>query len=232
MQVSVIIPALNEEACIGPVLSDIPSQSVDEVIVVDGGSTDRTVEIAQALGARVIHEPRRGYGRACATGAAAAQGDILLFLDADGADDPTQIPDLVAPILAGQADMVLGSRLRSQSLPGAMLWHQKLGNQLAAWLLRRLYHLPLSDLSPLRAVKRERLLELDMTEMTFGWPTEMIVKAARQGWQIMEKPVRHRPRQGGRSKISGTLRGTVLATYHILWSIFHHARPWKRRDRH
>jgi len=222
LSVAVIIPALNEEESIGQVLAAIPTDVIDEIIVVDGGSRDDTVAIAQAGGARVVHEPQRGYGRACATGAAAAQGDVVLFLDADGADDPAQIPDLLAPILGGQADMVLGSRLAGEIAPGAMPWHQRFGNWLAARLIRHLYGLPLTDLSPFRAVRRELLLRLEMKEMTYGWPTEMIVKAARRGWRVVEMPVRYRPRLGGRSKISGTVRGTALATYYILWTIFYH----------
>jgi glycosyltransferase involved in cell wall biosynthesis len=198
---------------------------VDEVIVVDGDSRDGTADIAEAAGARVIREPRRGYGRACAAGAAAARGDILIFLDADGADDPRQIPDLMAPVLSGDADLVLGSRLAGDIQSGAMPWHQRLGNWLAAQLIRRLYGLGLTDLSPLRAVRSETLRTLGMEEMTHGWPTEMIVKAARSGWRVSEVPVRYRPRLGGRSKISGTLRGTVLAAYHILRTILRYSRP-------
>ncbi len=180
--------------------------------------------IARAANATVICEPRRGYGLACATGVAATEGDIVLFLDADGADDPGQIPDLLAPLLAGRADMVLGSRLAGDIAPQAMPWHQRFGNWLAGWLIRRLYGLQLTDLGPFRAVARQSLLELDMREMTYGWPTEMIVKAARRGWRVVEVPVRYRPRLGGRSKISGTVRGTALATYHILQAIFRYAR--------
>jgi len=222
LSVTVIIPALNEEESIGQVLAAIPSGVIDEIIVVDGGSSDGTAAIARAGGARIVHEPQGGYGRACAAGVAAAQGDVVLFLDADGADDPGQIPDLVVPILAGRADMVLGSRLAGEIAPGAMPWHQRFGNRLAAWLIRHLYGLPLTDLSPFRAVNRELLLGLGMEEMTYGWPTEMIVKAARQRWRIVETPVRYGPRLGGRSKISGTVRGTALATYYILWTIFYH----------
>jgi glycosyltransferase involved in cell wall biosynthesis len=224
LSISVIIPALNEEESIGRVLAAIPTGVADEIIVVDGGSDDGTVAIARAGGARVLHEPRRGYGRACAAGVVAARSDIVLFLDADGADDPGQIPDLLASILAGQADMVLGSRLAGEIAPGAMPWHQRFGNWLAAWLIRHLHGLPLTDLSPFRAVHRELLLGLEMEEMTYGWPTEMIVKAARRRWRVVETPVRYRPRLGGRSKISGTVRGTALATYHILWTIFRHTR--------
>jgi glycosyltransferase involved in cell wall biosynthesis len=223
LSVSVVIPALNEGASIGQVLAAIPRDKVEEIIVVDGGSTDDTAAIARAADARVIHESRRGYGRACAAGVAAADGDILLFLDADGADDPAQIPDLLAPILAGEADVALGSRLAGKMAPDAMPWHQRFGNWLAAQLIRWLYGLPLTDLSPFRAIRRESLLALGMEEMTYGWPTEMIVKAARTGWRIVEVPVHYRPRSGGRSKISGTVRGTVLAAYHILRAIFRYA---------
>ena len=224
LSVSVVIPALNEEESIGHVLAGIPDGAVDEVIVVDGGSTDSTVAIAQASGALVVSELRRGYGRACAAGVEVAEGDTLLFLDADGADDPSQIPDLLTPILDGRADMVLGSRLAGEMAQDAMPWQQRAGNLLAAWLIRRLYGLPLTDLSPFRAVRRESLRQLAMADMTYGWPTEMIVKAARRRWRIVEVPVRYRARLGGRSKISGTLRGTTLAAYHILWTVFRYAR--------
>ena len=224
LSVTVVIPALNEEESIGHVLAAIPAESVDEVIVVDGGSSDGTVALAEAGGARVVHEGLRGYGHACASGVAAARSDVVVFLDGDGADDPTQIPDLLAPILNGQADLVLGSRLGGEIAPDAMGWHQRFGNWLAAWLICRLYGLGLTDLSPFRAVGRQILLELGMEDMTYGWPTEMIVKAARAGWRVVEVPVRYRPRLGGRSKISGTVRGTTLATYHILSTIFRYVR--------
>jgi glycosyltransferase involved in cell wall biosynthesis len=221
--ISVVIPALNEEASIAVVLAAIPLDAVGEIVVVDGGSSDRTVEIAQAGGARVICEPRRGYGRACAAGVVAVESDVIVFLDADGADDPMQIPELLAPILAGRADMVLGSRMSGEMAADAMPRHQRFGNWLSAWFIRRLYGLPITDLAPFRAVDREKLLSLEMSEMTYGWPTEMIVKAARRGWRVVELPARYRPRLGGRSKISGTLKGTLLATYYILWTIFRYA---------
>ncbi|MCU0520619.1 MAG: glycosyltransferase, partial [Anaerolineae bacterium] len=159
--------------------------------------------------ARVLHEPRRGYGRACATGLGGAHGDVVVFLDGDAADDPAQIPILLASISSGEADVVLGSRLAGEMQPGA-----------------RLYGLRLTDLGTFRAVRRQALLELDMQEMTYGWPTEMIVKAARRGLRVIEVPVRYRARQGGRSKISGTVRGTVLAAYHILGTVLRFAR-WR-----
>ncbi|UCC65617.1 MAG: glycosyltransferase family 2 protein [Anaerolineae bacterium] len=223
MSISVIIPALNEEESIGQVLAEIPAKVVDEVLVVDGGSKDDTVAIARASGAKVVHEPRRGYGRACATGLAAAHGQVVVFVDGDGADDPTQIHELVAPLLEEQAEMALGSRLAGQVETGAMPWHKWFGNWLSAGLIRILYGLQLTDLSPFRAVVRQQLLDLHMREMTYGWPTEMIVKAARRGWRVVEMPARYRPRLGGRSKISGTFKGTVLATYYILWTILRHA---------
>ncbi len=224
MQISVILPALNEAESIPQVLAEIPRLPGLEILVVDGGSSDGTPALAEKGGARVIHEPRRGYGQACYTGVLAAQGEMVAFLDADGADDPRQLLELVEPLLRGEADMVLGSRLAGGVPAGAMPWHQRAGNWLAAGMIHRLYGLPLTDLSPFRAVRRQKLLALNMVEMTYGWPTEMIVKAARSGWRIRELPVRYRLRLGGRSKISGTLRGTVLATYFILNTILRYAR--------
>lgn len=228
MRTSIIIPALNEAEAIEQVLAELPGALLPgreiEVVVVDGGSTDGTPALARQAGATVIHEPRRGYGRACAAGALAARGEILVFMDADGADDPARLADLVAPLAAGSADLVLGSRLAGRLQAGAMPWHQRFGNWLSAALIHRLYGLPLTDLSPFRAVRRDRLLELGMQEMTYGWPTEMITRAIRRSWRIVEVPVEYRPRLGGRSKISGTLRGTVLATYYILSTIVRYAR--------
>jgi glycosyltransferase involved in cell wall biosynthesis len=224
MTVSVIIPAWNEAESIASVLAEIPSEFVNEVLVIDGGSTDGTPEIAAACGARVLIEPRRGYGRACATGAAAANGQFLVFLDADGADDPRYIPDLLSPVQTGTADMVLGSRLAGRMQKGAMPWHQRRGNWFCAGLIHMLYGAHLTDLSPFRAVRKNRLVELNMLEMTYGWPTEMIVKAARRRWRLVEVPVDYRARLAGKSKISGTVKGTLLATWFILTVIARYAR--------
>ena len=223
MNTTIIIPTLNEAETLGGVLAAIPPSLAAEILVVDGGSTDGTPAIAEAGGARLISEPRRGYGRACAAGVCATKGEIVVFLDADGADDPRQLPELVAPLVSGQAEMALGSRLAGQIEPGAMLWHQKAGNWLSAWLIQNLYGLPITDLSPFRAVLRAELLKLDLQDMTYGWPTEMIVKAARNSWRIRELPVNYHRRQGGQSKISSTWRGSLLATYHILNVILRYA---------
>lgn len=218
------MPALNEEVTIAGVIAAVPRDVVDCVIVVDNGSTDATAETAQAAGARVIREPQRGYGAACYAGTrAATDADVLVFLDADGADDPAEISRLVDPIVAGQADLVVGSRARGEREPGALLPHARFGNWLAAQLMRWLYGLRVTDLGPFRAVRRPVLQALDMQEMTYGWPTEMMVKAAKRGYRVLEVPVSYRRRAGGESKVSGTLRGTVLAAYYILGTTIRYA---------
>jgi glycosyltransferase involved in cell wall biosynthesis len=217
MNVAVVIPALNEAGCIGALVRAALAQPVAEVVVVDNGSADGTAAAARAAGARVVAEPRRGYGYACRAGAEAAeQAGVLVFLDGDYSFLPEEIPRLLAPLQAGAADLVLGSRALGQIEAGAMPPQQRFGNWLVARLMRRLYRLPLTDLGPYRAVRGELLRALDMREMTYGWPTEMIVKAARRRARIVEVPVRYQSRRAGRSKVSGTLRGTVLAGYVIL----------------
>ncbi len=219
MQISVIIPVLNEADSIAQVLGAIPSMEGLEVLVVDGGSTDGSADIARSAGAVVLHEARPGYGQACASGSAAALGKILVFMDGDGADNPSFLPDLVAPLAGDHADLVLASRLAGRLPAGAMPWHQRAGNRLAAGCINRLYHQSLTDLGPFRALRRDDIDKLNMSEMTYGWPVEMIVKAARLGWRMVEVPVDYRPRLGGKSKISGTLRGSLLAAYFILRTI-------------
>jgi glycosyltransferase involved in cell wall biosynthesis len=216
VRVSVVIPTHNEADAIAHVLADLPTDLVSEVLVVDSNSTDGTPEIASKLGARVIPESRRGYGRACLTGLAAASNpDIVVFLDGDYSDRPAELPILLAPIIDGRADITIGSRLGKQSTPGAMPWHAAFGNHLAAFLIRRLYGARITDLGPFRAARIDVLRRLDLQETTYGWAVEMILKGALQGFRIVEVPVSYYPRIG-KSKISGTLKGTVGAAWFIL----------------
>lgn len=224
MTVCVIIPALNEAESIGVVLAAIPAGLAAEVIVVDNGSTDDTAARALAAGARVVREDRRGYGFACAAGVAATQADIMVFLDADLSDYPEEMAALLAPIQSGQADLVLGSRFLAGNLSRSVMPpQQRFGNWLASRLMQRLYRIPVTDLSPFRAVRRDVLLALDMREMTYGWPTEMMVKAARRDYRLTEIAVRYRARYAGRSKVSGTVRGALLAAYYILGTTLRYA---------
>jgi glycosyltransferase involved in cell wall biosynthesis len=189
---------------------------VTEVLVVDSNSTDGTPVIAAKMGARVLHEPRRGYGRACLTGLAAAnRPDIVVFLDGDYSDRPAELPLLLAPILEGRADITIGSRLGKQSRRGAMPWHAAFGNHLAAFLIRLFYGLKISDLGPFRAGRADVLHRLELQEQTYGWAVEIILKGRLAGFRIAEVPVSYYPRIG-KSKISGTLRGTVGAAWFIL----------------
>jgi glycosyltransferase involved in cell wall biosynthesis len=213
LHVSLIIPALNEADCLAQLLSEVPVNQLHQVIVVDNGSTDDTAGVAREAGAYVIEEPRRGYGFACAAGAADAEGDVLIFMDGDGSFVPVELVSLVAPIARDEADLVLGARRFQTSKSDVMPHHQRFGNLLFAWLLRRRYGLALTDLGPFRAIRRDLLLELDMQEHTYGWPLEMIIKTARARKRILEVPVTYRPRIAGQSKVGGTLRGTVLAAY-------------------
>ena len=224
--VTVIIPALNEAGNIRQLVQEVRAATPVEVIVVDNGSTDSTAREAKAAGAKVISEPRRGYGYACAAGVAAVQNaEVLVFMDGDYSFAPADLPSLLSPILADRADMVLGSRERGHIAPGAMPSHQRFGNWLVSRLMNALYGLSITDLGPYRAIRRSLLSELDMREMTYGWPTEMIVKSARRGARIVEVPVSYHNRRFGQSKVSGTVRGTVLAAWYILGVTFRYA--WK-----
>ena len=226
-----IIPARNEEGAIGKVVAALPRDLVRRVIVVDNGSTDRTADVARAAGATVVPLTQPGYGRACATGVAAAGGaEIILFLDGDYSDFPEEAHLLLAPILANEADLVIGSRLRGRREPGALPPHQLFGNWLVSGLMRLLYGVQVTDLGPFRAIRAELLASLGMEQMTYGWPSEMMVKSARRGARIGEVPVSYRKRIG-RSKISGTVRGTILATYYIFGVTLRYALP-NRRGRH
>ena len=219
MRVSVVIPTHNEAQSIGRVLADLPTELVTEVLVVDSNSTDGTPEIASKMGARVLHEPRRGYGRACLTGLAAASSpDVIVFLDGDYSDRPDELTLLLTPIFDGRADITLGSRLGKQNVHGALPWHAAFGNRVAAVLIRFLYGLRISDLGPFRAGRADVLRGLDLQENTYGWAVEIILKGTLAGFRIVEVPVSYYPRIG-KSKISGTLRGTVGAAWFILFLI-------------
>ena len=216
MRVSVIIPTHNEAQAIQRVLADLPPDLTTEVIVVDSNSQDGTPDIAARMGARVIREPRRGYGRACLTGLAAADSpDIVVFLDGDYSDRPSELPILLAPIVEGRADITLGSRLQDGCSAGALPWHQVLGNRLAASLIRSLYRVQITDLGPFRAGRANVLRQLALEETTYGWAVEMILKGALGGLRVVEVPVSYYPRIG-KSKISGTLKGTLGAAWFIL----------------
>lgn len=221
-RIIVIIPALDEEEAIGLVLAEIP-KVVSEVIVVDNGSSDRTAEVARAAGARVVEEPRRGYGQACLAGIAAADGaDVLVFLDADHSDYPEQLVRVLAPIRSGDADLVIGSRSLGRRAPGAHPWHAVLGTRLSVGLMNRVAGTRASDLGPFRAITAAALGRLDMRDRDFGWTVEMQLKAARCGLRVVEVPVDYRPRVG-RSKVSGTVSGSVRAGAKILGAIARHA---------
>ena len=223
--VSVIIPALNEAGNINQLVQEVLATAPVEVIVVDNNSTDATAREARQAGARVVFEPRKGYGYACAAGLAeAGQADVVVFLDGDYSFSPADLPVLLAPILGGKADFVLGSRELGNIAPGAMPSHQRFGNWLVSRLMNALYGLCITDLGPYRAINRQTLIRFKMQEMTFGWPTEMMVKAARGAVRIAEVPVTYQSRRSGHSKVSGTLRGTVLAAWQILRVTFRYAR--------
>lgn len=225
-RISVIIPAHNEAQAIGLVLAEIPTGLVQEIIVVDNNSSDDTSAVARAAGATVLREPRPGYGYACLAGmayafgkATAEQPEIVVFLDGDHSDYPEQLPDLLAPLLHGAADLVIGSRALGERERGALLPQQRFGNWLATRLLRLRYGGHFTDLGPFRAIGAPALLGLQMADKTYGWTVEMQIKAARQGLRTVEVPVRYR-RRIGTSKVSGTVRGTLGAGYKILWTIF------------
>ena len=218
-RVSVVIPALNEEQSLPLVLAALPTELVSEVIVVDNGSTDATARVAADAGARVVSQPRRGYGSACLAGIAAAdRPDVVAFLDADFSDRPEELGLVLAPILAGRADLVVGSRVLGRRERGALLPHARFGNFLATSLIRIFFGVPFTDLGPFRAIRADRLRDLEMADPDFGWTVEMQVKAARGGLRCVEVPVSYRRRVGA-SKISGTVVGTIGATRKILGTI-------------
>jgi glycosyltransferase involved in cell wall biosynthesis len=218
-RVAAIIPVLDEQGAIAAVLAAIPRGWVDQIIVVDGGSRDLSVDVARAAGATVLVERERGYGRACAKGAAAAIEDgaeILVFLDGDGSDRPEAIPSLVQPILDGKYDFVIGSRTRGTREKGSMGAHQVLAGRTIGAAVGLIYGAYFTDMCAFRAIRASALRRLGMREMTYGWNLEMQMRAARAGLRILELPVPHDRRRAGRSKVAGTIRGSIRASLRIL----------------
>lgn len=220
LTVAFVVPALNEEDVIAGQVTEILAVAaqpdlpviVARVLVVDNGSTDQTAARAAAAGAEVISEPRRGYGRACLSGVEAAAGcDLIVLMDGDRSDQPAELPRLLAPLLAGEADLVIGSRTQGDAEPGSLTPQQRVGNRVATLLLWALFGVRVTDIGPFRVIRRRDLLGLSMREMTYGWSVEMIARGVRRGLRIREVPVSYRKRAGGESKVSGTLRGSVRA---------------------
>jgi glycosyltransferase involved in cell wall biosynthesis len=228
-QIGVVIPALDEERAIGRVVDAIPDW-VDDVVVVDNGSTDGTARVAAEHGARIVNEPRRGYGAACRAGidglprpGSPGAADIVVFVDGDFSDDPREMDALVAPILDRGADLVIGSRVLGARERGALSIQQRFGNALTCALMRVLHGARYTDLGPFRAIRREALDALALDNAGFGWTVQMQVRAARQGLRTTEVPVRYRRRAAGKSKVSGTIRGVVGAGTTFMRVIFSEA---------
>jgi glycosyltransferase involved in cell wall biosynthesis len=224
MRIAVLIPARDEETSLPRVLDAIPRELVSEVVVVDNDSTDGTAAAARAHGATLLREPRRGYGAACLKGMeylAVKRPDVVVFLDADYSDHPEEMPALLQPILRGERDLVIGSRVLGRREPGALRPQARLGNWIATRLIHLLYGARFTDLGPFRAIRFDRLLQLGMTDRDFGWTVEMQVRAVRRGLLWAEVPVSYRRRLGV-SKITGTFTGTLRAGHKILWTIVRH----------
>jgi len=226
--VDVLIPALNEEESLPLVLKAIPKEHVRSVYVIDNGSTDATARVAVEGGAQLLAESQRGYGAACLRGvievtALPKPPDVVVFLDGDYSDEPSELPWLLEPIRAGTADLVIGSRTLGEAEPGSLMIQQRVGNKVATSMIRAIYGQKYTDLGPFRAIRLPALVALGMSDTGYGWTVEMQVKAARGGLRIAEVPVSYRRRVGGRSKISSTVKGTVGATYKILFTILRHA---------
>jgi glycosyltransferase involved in cell wall biosynthesis len=222
LTVGVLIPALNEAMNLGDTIAGLPDDMVDTILVVDNGSEDATGDVASEAGAVVISEPKHGYGRACLAGIGWYREhpvEILLFLDADGADDPSMTLHLLEPIVTNEADLVIGSRLLGEREPGALPPHAAWGNRLAVFLIKKLFGHEYTDLGPFRAIRWSALEKLKMADEDYGWTVEMQVKALKKGIRTKEIAVPYRRRKHGKSKVSGTVRGTVLAGWKIITTI-------------
>lgn len=226
--IAIVIPALNEEESLRSLLPELRGQ---QVIVVDNGSSDATAEVARAAGALVVDEPQRGYGRACWRGfqkAVELGSEIIVFMDGDGSDNPADLPQMLAPIVAGRAELAIGSRVGKHAEQGAVPPQARLGNWIVSRLLNLMYSVNLHDIGSFRAIQASMLATLQMQEMTFGWPVEMLLKAARAGYRIEEIDLRYRRRTAGRSKVGGTLPGSLKAAYSMLSTTLRYASA--RRD--
>ena len=221
MKSALVIPALNEEATIGPVLERVPAGMFATVVVADNGSADRTAQEAGARGALVVSEPRRGYGSACMRALQALPADVeaVVFMDGDGSDDPREAERLLQPLREGSADLVIGSRVTVPGEAGALHAHQRFGNRLVTGLLWITLGHRYTDLGPFRAIRADSLRRLEMADPDFGWTVEMQIKAIRRGLRVTEVPVSRRSRVAGRSKVSGSLTGSLAAGCKILWTV-------------
>ena len=218
-KVAIVIPALNEEAAIHQLLAELPQDFAQWVIVVDNGSTDATATVAQKSGAIVTAEPMRGYGRACLKGfktACSLGAETVIFMDGDGSDDPTDLPMMLKPISEGRADFVIGSRISELAERGAVPAQARLGNWLVSRMIRLLYGVRLHDIGSFRVVRCSLLETIDMREMTYGWPVEMVMKAARAHYRILELSIHYHKRSHGHSKVAGTITGSIKAAYSML----------------
>ena len=229
MKISAVVPALNEAPSIERVVEGLRAQPLltsGEVIVVDNGSTDGTGKLARRAGAQAVREERRGYGQACLAGVLAAENaDIVVLLDGDAADNPDDLPRVLAPLLSGEADLVVGSRALGTRDRGSMTWQQVFGNKLASFMMHAIYGVRVTDVGPFRTIRRDDLLALDMQEMTYGWSSEMIVKAARAGYRYQEVPVSYR-RRIGVSKVGDTITNSLKVGWYIISTILRYSR-WR-----